>query len=181
MEKIIGIIDTVKNYTKFIAVYLVTLSVVSFVLVTEISFNNRFSFSFYCIIGSTAAVVAILHRGLINSFKEGYQEGYDTGQLDNGTHWKKKYDELLMKHKNDGLILPMQIGDNCKILSVEKMGGNKFIDSVWLISGVDKKLFFECYVVRGDDETFMGMVEALKSMSCAEEISTLDQRKEIGA
>ena len=42
------------------------------------------------------------------------------------------------------------------------------------------KKFFEQYVVRRDEETFTGVIEALKSTRGIEELALLDLREKIG-
>ncbi|MCL2637530.1 MAG: hypothetical protein FWD48_04085 [Oscillospiraceae bacterium] len=99
MKKILGIISTAKRYWKLILLYHISIASVCFIILTELEINGGLSLAFYCIFGSTAAFVVLVHKLARNSFNEGYQEGSELGLLDAEVHWKKKYDELQEKYE----------------------------------------------------------------------------------
>lgn len=105
MEKIQGIIEIIKKHWKLILLYHMSLVFVSHIFLTEVMLYGRLSLAMYCIFGSTATLIALIHRMAKDSFNEGYQEAAESAQLDAEVHWKQQYDELLKKYEEKTAFL----------------------------------------------------------------------------
>lgn len=175
MKKVNEILEIFRKHFKFILLYTLTVTFVSFVFTTELLINKKVSFSGYCALGSFIALVALID-GLA---KREFNDGFELGKLDTEVFWKDRYTVLSEKIQDDGFILPMRINESYKILSVEKTGERKFYYSIWEITGIYNKMFFGKRFVRFDDETLLGVIDTLKTTSCPDDISDIDERDKL--
>ena len=114
-------------------------------------------------------LIIVVEKFARNSYKEAMnaRKGFYADAM-------KEQTEELRKILSVFQILPMEINEEYRILSVQKLSGPHFDVTAWEITGEYKYEFFKGRIIRKGDESNIDIITELKETKTPDEIYLLD-------